>query len=51
MTSSAEHDVSTKEMQQLRYQVAQYESVLPVYQSRLRDTEELNRKLGEEKQP
>ena len=46
---SADHDKNNDEMQQLKYQVAQYESILPVYQSRLEDTEELNQRLGHEK--
>jgi hypothetical protein len=36
-------------VQQLQYQVVQDESVLPVYQSRLKKEEELNRKLGDER--
>ncbi len=49
MASSSEHDKNTQEMQQLKFQVAQYEGILPVYQSRLKDTEELNKKLGDER--
>ncbi len=40
INSSADHGRNTDEMQQLKYQVAQYESILPVYQSRLKDTED-----------
>jgi hypothetical protein len=36
-------------MKRLKFQVTQYEGILPVYQSRLKDTEELNRKLDSEK--
>jgi chromosome segregation ATPase len=47
--SSSELDQNSQEMKRLRFQVTQYEGILPVYQSRLKDTEELNRKLDEEK--
>jgi chromosome segregation ATPase len=46
---SDEHDKNNQEMQQVKFQVAQYEGILPVYQSRLKDTEELNKRLGNEK--
>jgi hypothetical protein len=49
ISSSSELDQDSQEMKQLRFQVTQYESILPVYQSRLKDTEELNRKLDGEK--
>jgi hypothetical protein len=49
MASSSELDQNSQEMKRLRFQVTQYEGILPVYQSRLKDTEELNRKLDEEK--
>jgi hypothetical protein len=51
MTSSAEYNTNSQEMQQLRFQVAQYENVLPVYQSRIKDTEaeDLNKRLWKEK--
>jgi hypothetical protein len=49
MTSSAEHSTNSQEIQQLRYQAAQYESVFLIYQSRIKDTEDLNKKLREEK--
>jgi hypothetical protein len=49
ITASSEHDKNNQEMQQLKFQVAQYEGILPVYQSRLKDTEELNKKLGDER--
>jgi hypothetical protein len=39
MLSSSEHNRSSQEMQRLRFQVAQYEGILPVYQSRLKNTE------------
>jgi hypothetical protein len=41
MTSSSELDQNSQEMKRLKFQVTQYESILPVYQSRLKDTEEL----------
>jgi hypothetical protein len=46
MLASSEHDQNSQEMQRLRFQVAQYDGILPVYQSRLKDTEELN-KIGQ----
>jgi hypothetical protein len=49
MLALSEHDQNSQEMQRLRFQVAQYEGILPVYQSRLKDTEELNKKLGNER--
>jgi hypothetical protein len=49
MASSSELDQNSQEMKRLRFQVTQYESILPVYQSRLKDTEDLNRKLDDEK--
>jgi hypothetical protein len=49
MASSSELDQNSQEMKRLRFQVTQYEGILPVYQSRLKDTEELNKKLDEEK--
>jgi hypothetical protein len=49
MVSSSELDQNSQEMKRLRFQVTQYESILPVYQSRLKDTEDLNRKLDDEK--
>ncbi len=33
----------------MRFQVAQYEGIVPVYQSRLKDTEEQNKRLDEER--
>jgi hypothetical protein len=49
ITASSEQDQNSHEMQRLKFQVAQYEGILPVYQSRLKDTEELNEKLGNER--
>ncbi len=49
MASASELDQSSQEMKRLRFQVTQYDSILPVYQSRLKDTEDLNRKLDDEK--
>ncbi len=49
VASTSELDQNSPEMKQLRFQVTQYESILPVYQSRLNDTEDLNRKLDDEK--
>jgi hypothetical protein len=49
MASSSELHRNSQEMQRLKFQVAQYEGILPVYQSRLKDTEELNRKLDDER--
>jgi hypothetical protein len=50
ITSSAEHNNNSREMQQLMFEVAQYENVLPIYRARIKDTEYLNKKLCEEKQ-
>ncbi len=47
--SSAEQNLGINEVQQLRFQVEQYESVLPVYVSKLKDIEEQNKRLMEEK--
>ncbi len=49
VASTSELDKNSPEMKRLRFQVTQYESILPVYQSRLKDTEDLNRKLDDEK--
>jgi hypothetical protein len=49
MASSSELDQNSQEMKRLRFQVTQYENILSVYQSRLKDTEDLNRKLDDEK--
>jgi hypothetical protein len=49
MTSSSELDQNSQEMKRLKFQVTQYDGILPVYQSRLKDTEELNKKLDNEK--
>jgi hypothetical protein len=49
MASSSELDQNSQEMQRLRFQVAQYEGILAVYQSRLKDTEELNKNLDDER--
>jgi chromosome segregation ATPase len=49
VASTSELDQNSPEMKRLRFQVTQYESILPVYQSRLKDTEDLNRKLVDEK--
>ncbi len=43
MITSSEQSRDSQEMQQLKFQVSQYESILPVYQSRLKDTEDLNK--------
>ena len=43
LASSAEMDQNSQEVQRLRFQVAQYEGIVPVYQSRLKDTEEQNK--------
>jgi hypothetical protein len=47
--STSDLDQNSPEMKRLRFQVTQYESIIPVYQSRLQDTEDLNRKLDCEK--
>jgi hypothetical protein len=47
--ASSEHNQNSQETQRLRFQVAQYEGILPVYQSRLKDTEELSKKLDKER--
>ncbi len=47
--SSAEQNLGINEVQQLRFQVEQYENVLPVYASKLKDFEEQNKRLIEEK--
>ncbi len=49
MITSSEQGRDSQEMQQLKFQVSQYENILPVYQFRLKDTEDLNKKLGEDK--
>jgi hypothetical protein len=49
MASASELGQNSQETKRLRFQVAQYESILPVYQSRLKNTENLNRKLDDEK--
>jgi hypothetical protein len=43
ITASSDRDQNSQEMQRLKFQVAQYEGILLVYQSRLKDTEELNK--------
>jgi hypothetical protein len=45
MLASSEHDQSSQEMQRLEFQVAQYEGILPVYQSRLKERAE--QKIGQ----
>ncbi len=50
ITVSAEHNVNSREMQQLRFELAQYESVIPIYRSRIKYAEDLKKKLFEEKQ-
>jgi hypothetical protein len=49
LASSTELDQNSQEVQRLRFQVAQYEGIVPVYQSRLKDTEEQNKRLDEER--
>jgi chromosome segregation ATPase len=49
MESAAGQRDTTDEMQQLKHQVSRYESVLPVYAARLRDTESMNEKLNKKK--
>ena len=49
LASSAEMDQDSQEVQRLRFQVAQYEGIIPVYQSRLKDTEEQNKRLDDER--
>jgi hypothetical protein len=49
VVSTSDLDQNSPEMKRLRFQVTQYESIIPVYQSRLQDTEDLNRKLDCEK--
>jgi len=49
MASASELDQNSQEMKRLRFQVAQYENILPVYQSSLKDAEDLNRKSDDEK--
>ena len=49
VASTSVLDQNSPEMKRLRFQVTQYESIIPVYQSRLKDTEDLNRKLDSEK--
>ncbi len=50
VSSSSELDQNSQEMKRLRFQVAQYENILPVYQSRLKDAEDLNRRRMTRKQ-
>jgi hypothetical protein len=47
--SSAKQNLDINEVQQLRFQVEQYENVLPVYASKLKDFEEQNKRLIEGK--
>jgi hypothetical protein len=50
MESAAGQRDTTDEMQQLKHQVSRYESVLPVYAARLKDTTEImNERLHKEK--
>ncbi len=49
MIASSERGHNSQEMQRLKFQVSQYEGILPVYQSRLKDTEELNKKLVDDR--
>ncbi len=49
MASSSELDQNSQEVQRLRFQVAQYEGILPLYQSRLKDTEDQNKRLDGER--
>jgi hypothetical protein len=46
---STEQNLGINEVQQLRFQVEQYERVLPIYASRLKDFEDQNKRLVEEK--
>jgi hypothetical protein len=45
----ADHGSNSREMQQMKFEVAQYESVIPIYLARIKDTEGSNQKLHEEK--
>jgi hypothetical protein len=49
MIASSERDHNSQGTQRLKFHVSQYESILLVYQSRLKDTEELNKKLGDDR--
>ncbi len=48
ITVPADHTANSWEMQQLKFEVAQYESVIPIYLARIKDTEDSNQKLLEE---
>jgi hypothetical protein len=45
----ADHGFISREMQQLKFEVAQYESVIPIYLAKIKDAEESNQKLLDEK--
>jgi hypothetical protein len=48
--SSTEQNLGINEVQQLRFQVEQYERVFPIYVSKLKDFEDQNKRLVDEKQ-
>jgi hypothetical protein len=45
LTGSADHDGNSREMQRLQFDVHRYESVIPVYLTRMKDAEKANQKL------
>jgi hypothetical protein len=45
----ADHGFSSREMQRLKFEVAQYESVIPIYLAKIKDAEDSNQKLLDEK--
>ncbi len=50
MAVSADHGDNSQEMQRLKYEVSQYEDVIPIYRARIKDMEDANQRLLEEKQ-
>jgi hypothetical protein len=48
MTVPTDHGSNSREMQRLKFEVAQYESVIPIYLARIKDTEDSNQKLLQE---
>jgi len=45
MSVPAEHGSNSREMQRLKFEVTQYESVIPIYLARIKDAEDSNQKL------
>ncbi len=49
MAVPTDHGSNSREMQRLKYEVAQYESVIPIYLAKIKDAEDSNQKLLDEK--